>query len=117
MAQTAQLRRIDGTANEAQRVFSLQRAAYLRHPYPSYEERCDNLEKLDRILVANASEIAEAINADFGHRALEETMMAELFTTVDGLRDTRKRLRKWMRPQHRHVSVLFATASNRVIPQ
>src|SRR5207244_255685 len=44
-------------------------------------------------------------------------MIAELFTSVDGLRDTRKRLRKWMRPQRRHVSVLFATGSNRVIPQ
>src|SRR5262249_47862768 len=56
-------------------------------------------------------------NADCGQRPLEETMMAELFTSVDGVRDTRKRLRKWMRPERRHVSVLFATGSNRVIPQ
>src|SRR5262245_966219 len=117
MAQTAQLRRIDTAENEAQRVFALQRAAYLRHPYPSYEERRESLEKLERLLVDNATAIAEAINADFGHRAFEETMMAELFTSVDGVRDTRKRLRKWMRPERRHVSVLFATGSNRVIPQ
>src|SRR5215813_5341782 len=117
MAQTAQLRRIDTAENEAQRVFALQRAAYLRHPYPSYEERRESLEKLERLLVDNATAIAEAINADFGHRAFEETMMAELFTSVDGLRDARKRLRKWMRPQRRHVSFLFATGSNRVIPQ
>src|SRR5213075_787383 len=70
-----------------------------------------------RVLVDNATAIAEAINADFGHRAVEESMIAELFTSVDGLRDVRKRLRKWMRPQRRHVSVLFATGSNRVIPQ
>jgi coniferyl-aldehyde dehydrogenase len=117
MAQTAQLRQIDVPENEAQRVFKLQREAYLRHPYPSYAERRENLAKLERILVDNATAIAEAINADFGHRAFEESMMAELFTSVDGLRDTRKRLRKWMRPQRRHVSVLFATGSNRVIPQ
>ncbi len=117
MAQTAQLRRIDVTENEAQRVFKLQREAYLRHPYPSYEERRENLYKLERILVDNATAIADAINTDFGHRAFEETMMAELFTSVDGIRDARKRLRKWMRPQKRHVSVLFATGSNRVIPQ
>ncbi len=117
MAQTAQLRRIDVPENEAQRVFKLQREAYLRHPYPSYEERRQNLDKLERILVDDATAIAEAINADFGHRAFEESMMAELFTSVDGLRDTRKHLRKWMRPQRRHVSVLFATGSNRVIPQ
>jgi coniferyl-aldehyde dehydrogenase len=117
MAQTAQLRRIDVAENEAQRVFRLQREAYLRHPYPSLEERRENLLKLERILVDNASAIADAINADFGHRAFEESMMAELFTSVDGLRDTRKHLRKWMRPQRRPVSVLFATGSNRVIPQ
>lgn len=117
MAQTAQLRRIDVTENEAQRVYSLQREAYLKHPYPSYEERLANLDKLERILVDNASAIAEAINADFGHRAYEETMMAELFTSVDGIRDVRKKLRKWMKPQRRHVSILFATGSNRVIPQ
>ena len=117
MAQTAQLRQIEVAENEAQRVFSLQRAAYLRHPYPTYEERLENLRKLERVLVDNTTAIAEAINADFGHRAVEESLMAELFTSVDGIRETRKKLRKWMRPQKRHVSVMFATASNRVIPQ
>jgi coniferyl-aldehyde dehydrogenase len=116
MAQTAQLRRIDVAENEAQRVFKLQRAAALARPYPSYEERAENLYKLERVLVDNATAIAEAINADFGHRAVEETLMAELFTSVDGIRDARKKLKKWMRPQRRRVSVLFATGSNRVIP-
>jgi coniferyl-aldehyde dehydrogenase len=117
MAQTAQLRRIDAAENEAQRVFKLQREAYARHPYPSYEERIENLRKLERILVDNATAIAEAIGADFGHRAFEESLMAEVFASVDGIRDARKRLKKWMRPQRRHVSMLFATGRNRVIPQ
>lgn len=116
MPQTAQLRTFETVENEAQRVFKLQREAYLRHPYPSYEERIENLRKLDRLLVDNAKAIADAITADFGHRAFEESMMAELFTTVDGLRDVRKRLKKWMAPQRRHVSLLFATGHNRVIP-
>jgi coniferyl-aldehyde dehydrogenase len=117
MAQTAQLRRIDVTENEAQRVFALQRAAHLRHPYPTLAERRENLRKLERVLVENTDAIAAAISTDFGHRAVEETLMAELFTSVDGIRDVRKRLGKWMKPQRRHVSVLFATGSNRVIPQ
>jgi coniferyl-aldehyde dehydrogenase len=69
------------------------------------------------VAAGRASAIADAISADFGHRAFEESMMAELFTSVDGIRDAKKRLKKWMRPQRRHVSVLFATARNRVIPQ
>jgi coniferyl-aldehyde dehydrogenase len=117
MAQTAQLRQVEVIENEAQRVFALQRAAYLRHPYPSLAERRTSLEKLERILVDNGDAIADAINRDFGHRAAEETKLLELFGCIDGLRHTRKKLRKWMKPQRRHISMLFATGSNRVIPQ
>ena len=116
MAQTAQLRTIDSVENEAQRIFKLQREAYLRQPYPSYEERLDNLRKLDHVLTANATAIGDAINADFGHRAYEETLMAELFTSLEGIRDVSKKLKKWMAPQRRDVSILFATGRNRVIP-
>jgi coniferyl-aldehyde dehydrogenase len=117
MAQTAQLQRFDVIENEAQRVFTLQRQAYLHHPYPSLEERQENLRKLGRILVDNVDAIAEAINKDFGHRCAEESKMLEVFGSVDGIRYARKKLKKWMRPQRRHVSVQFATGSNRVIPQ
>lgn len=117
MAQTAQLRRVEVIDNEAQRIFALQREAYLRHPYPTLAERQENLAKLERILADNAEAIADAINRDFGHRAAEETKLLELFGCIDGIRHTRRKLRKWMKPQRRHVSVLFATGSNRVIPQ
>jgi coniferyl-aldehyde dehydrogenase len=117
MAQTAQLRKLDTVDNEAQRIFALQRAAYLRHPYPSLEERRANLDTVERILVDNADAIADAINADFGHRAAEESKLLEIFNCIDGIRAVKKKLPKWMKPQHRHVGVLFATGKNRVIPQ
>jgi coniferyl-aldehyde dehydrogenase len=116
MAQTAQHKPIETVDNEAQRVFKLQREAYLRHPYPSHDERIAHLRALDRVLVDNAAAIAEAISADFGHRAFEETMVAEVFVSVDGIRDVTKRLAKWMAPEKRHTSVLFASGHNRVIP-
>ena len=116
MAQTAQSRTFDIVENEAQRVFKLQREAYAREPYPSYDERIANLRKLDRLLVDNADAIAAAITEDFGHRATEETLAAEVFTTVDGIRDVTKRLKKWMAPQKRDVSIVFATGKNRVVP-
>jgi coniferyl-aldehyde dehydrogenase len=116
MAQTAQLRRLDTIENEAQRVYASQRAAYLRHPYPTLEERRESLDKIERILLDNVDAIAEAINRDFGNRCVEESKMLELFTCVDGIRYARRKLKKWMKPQRRHVSVLFATGRNRVIP-
>ncbi|HBZ69409.1 MAG TPA: coniferyl-aldehyde dehydrogenase [Deltaproteobacteria bacterium] len=117
MAQTAQLRRIEHPDNEAQRIFQLQREAYLQHPFPSLEERCARLRAVERILVENRDAIAEAIHRDFGHRCTEESLMLEVFTCVDGIRHTLKKLPRWMRPQRRSVSILFATGRNRLLPQ
>ena len=117
MAQTAQLRRIDRPENEAQRVFQLQREAHLRHPYPSLEERRERLRAVERVLLENRDAIAAAIHRDFGHRSTEESLMLELFSCVDGIRHALRKLPRWMRPQRRSVSLLFATGRNRVIPQ
>jgi len=117
MAQTAQLKKLDTIENEAQRVFQLQREAHLRDPYPDLKQRKENLTKLERILVDNVEAICEAITTDFGHRSAEETQILEILTIVDGIRDARKRLAKWMKPEKRHVSFLFAGGKNRVIPQ
>lgn len=117
MAQTAQLRRIDEPRNEAQRIFQLQREAYLRHPYPSVEERVRQLRAVERVLLDHRDAIAAAIRSDFGHRATEESLMLELFTCVEGIRHAVKHVGRWAKPQRRSVSLVFATGRNRVIPQ
>ncbi|MBN2359212.1 MAG: coniferyl aldehyde dehydrogenase [Deltaproteobacteria bacterium] len=117
MAQTSQSRHMDQVQNEAQRVFKLQRDAYLRDPYPSLADRRRWLRALDRLLIEEQEAIADAINADFGHRSAEETKMAEIFVAVEGIRDTLRHLRRWMRPQHRRTSVIFATGQSYVVPQ
>ena len=72
MAQTAQIRSIETIENEAQRVFKLQREAYLREPYPSLQERKARLDALERILLENVDAIVEAaarILEEHGHGA------------------------------------------------
>ena len=117
MAQTAQLRTIEFAENEAQRIYKLQHDAYLRDPYPNLEVRKERLRALERILLDNTDAIVDAIRQDFGHRCAEETKILELFPCVDGIRHSLKKLSKWMRPERRPVSVLFATGSNRLLPQ
>ena len=118
MAQTAQITVFPTEPqNEAQRVLQVQRNAYLDNPYPSREERLENLKKLEDILVDNQDAIAEAIRKDFGNRAVEESKLLELFLSIDGFRYCRKHLKKWMKPQRRGVSIWFAGASNRVLAQ
>ncbi|MEZ5567440.1 MAG: aldehyde dehydrogenase family protein [Halioglobus sp.] len=118
MAQTAQIAQFPSEPeNEAQRVLQAQRQAYLDNPYPSLEERLDNLLKLERLLVEHQEEIARAISEDFGNRSVEESKLLELFLSIDGIRYARKRLKKWMKPQRRGVSIWFAGGRNRLLAQ
>ena len=108
---------IDHTPSVVKEAFELQKRAYLENPYPDYQERHDNLLKLERILTDNRDEIAEAINKDYNGRSLYETKLLEIFGSVDGLKYCRKNLKKWMKVSKRHTSKWFFGAQNKVIPQ
>ncbi|MFJ4373931.1 coniferyl aldehyde dehydrogenase [Pseudomonas japonica] len=101
----------------ALRILSLQRAAQREQPIATLQERRQHLRRLERLLLDNREAICAAINADFGNRASQETLLLELFLSVDGIRDCHRRLARWIRPQRRRGSLWFAGARNRVIPQ
>ena len=105
------------TSSRFQQVFSNQRQASRRSPYPSLEERLDRLTKLEDLLTNNQEAIAQAISTDFGNRAAQETKMLEIFGLISGINYSKKRLKKWMKPQKRHVSLAFFGAKNTVLPQ
>ncbi|HAT7737791.1 TPA: aldehyde dehydrogenase family protein [Vibrio vulnificus] len=93
------------------------RDAFLRNPYPTYQKRLENLNKLESLIKAHQAEIIYAIEQDFGTRSISETGLLELFTSIETIRDAKKQLKKWMKPSHRHTSVWFFPAKNRVVPQ
>ena len=99
------------------KVLDAQRKAYYNQGIPSLEQRLETLNKVLGILRTNQRAIAEAISNDFGNRAHQETRLAELFLCIDGIKYTRKRLKKWMRPQKRSVSMWLLGARNTVVPQ
>ena len=98
-------------------LLSAQKDAYDSQGIPSLEHRLASLNDLFNILKTNQHAIAEAISKDFGHRAQQETQLAELFLCIDGIRYIRKHLKKWMRPQKRSTSIWLLGSGNRVIPQ
>ena len=98
-------------------LLSAQKDAYDSQGIPSLEHRLASLNDLFNILKTNQHAIAEAISKDFGHRAQQETQLAELFLCIDGIRYIRKHLKKWMRPQKRSTSIWLLGSGNKVIPQ
>jgi coniferyl-aldehyde dehydrogenase len=117
MAQTAQMHSFLEPYTEAQKVYMLQRKAYMDDPFPHYASRIENLKKLEKLISDNTEAIAEAIYKDFGHRSPIETKLLEVFSSLSGIRYTLRHLKRWMKPQNREVSIIFMTGRNRVIPQ
>jgi aldehyde dehydrogenase (NAD+)/coniferyl-aldehyde dehydrogenase len=52
----------------------------------------------------HADGIRDAIAADFGMRASQETLLLEQFTSLEGIAHARRHLRRWMKTERRHVA-------------
>jgi coniferyl-aldehyde dehydrogenase len=99
-------------------AFQKQRQAYLSDPIPDLAQRREDLLTLKRLLSENVDQVIAAISADYGNRSRHETLFAEIITVTDGINDAIRHLKRWMKPQRRHVDrFLYPGAKNRLIPQ
>src|SRR5690554_6790872 len=96
------------------RVFEAQKKAFRANPMPSLTERKENLKRLKRALLSNQDRLTDAIDRDFSCRSKDESLIAEVMPSIQGINYTLKNLGDWMKPSKRHVSVLFQPASNKV---
>ena len=92
-------------------------AAHLRDGTPDKAVRLDRLGRIAALVKDNQDRIVTAIDADFGGRAREETQLAEIFTTLAGVRHARGHVAKWMRPRRRAVDLAFRPARARLLAQ
>ena len=94
-----------------------QRAAFLREGPPSLAARRRDLMRLKDAVLARQEEFVTALNADFGHRARQESLLLDLGSVVGTIKYLHRNLRRWMRPERRSVAMVFFPGSNRVVYQ
>lgn len=102
---------------DLQRLLQRQRDAFAAQPMPGAEQRIQWLTALRERLVAHRESLIEAISRDFGNRAREETLMAELMPSLHAIDYAKKRVRRWMKPSRRKVGLVFQPASAQVVYQ
>ncbi len=100
-----------------QGLFAAQKAAYLASPYPTVSARKNQLKNLKKMLLENQDAFVAAIHADFGNRSRHETLLAELFPSVEGINHAIKHVSSWSKPKRRPLSIWFQPAGARLIPQ
>lgn len=96
-----------GAPSRMEQTLVLQRQAFLRDGPPTLNQRKADLRALKAALLARRDDIARAVRADFGHRSPHETALMELLPVVQGINYQLRHLRRWMRPQKRHVPLHF----------
>ena len=98
-------------------TFAAQRKAFTGNPMPPAAQRRQWLKSLREALLADQQQLIEAVDTDFSGRSADETLLAELLPSVQGIRHAERHLRRWMRPARRAVGLAFQPASARVLYQ
>ncbi|MBU2112797.1 MAG: coniferyl aldehyde dehydrogenase [Gammaproteobacteria bacterium] len=95
-----------------------QRLAYHADPVPTLAQRLADLEALKALIRDNEAALVDAVNADYGSRCRFETRFSEILMVLEDIARTKKQLKKWLKPQRRHIDrLLFPTSSCTVMPQ
>lgn len=95
-----------------------QRQAYHADPVPDLAARQADLRQLAALIKDHEAALVEAVNADYGSRSRFETRFSEILLVLDDISRTSKQLKKWLKPQKRHIDkLLYPTSSCIVLPQ
>jgi coniferyl-aldehyde dehydrogenase len=78
-----------------------QKAACIREGLPSAETRVGRLDKSIQLLCKHSDALCEAMNADFGHRSVDQSRFSDISGSIDALKFAKKNVRSWMRSEKR----------------
>ena len=87
-----------------QAILDAQKAAHLRDGAPSLQRRIDWLNRCIGLMVDNATEIEQALNADFGARSAEATRLTDIAGSIGPLKYARDHVAKWMKGEKRKTT-------------
>jgi len=102
---------------QLQGVLGTQREAFKADNFPTYGQRISDLKALKKILLNNQQDFIESLSDDFGHRSEDDSRIGDILTTVMGINYSIKRLKSWMKPQKKHIGILFQPAKGKVCYQ
>ena len=89
----------------------------MRDGPPTLAERRRDLHKLKGAILAHEEDFVSALNADFGHRSREETLMLDVGSTAAAIHYLLQNLLSLIRPEPRGVAMIFQPSTNRVVYQ
>lgn len=94
-----------------------QKNAFYKNPFPDLSARKNKLKRLRSLILENMDEICDALDLDFDGRSHNETKTIECFPALLSINYTLKRLKRWMKPQRKRMSIWFQPSNNTLFHQ
>ncbi len=88
----------DTSIQRLERVFQLQKQAFLKNPYPSAQERIELMGRVPGMLKKYRQEILEALDQDFCGHSREQGDLLEIIGMFDRAKYNMDNVKKWMKP-------------------
>ncbi|MFG6455219.1 coniferyl aldehyde dehydrogenase [Roseateles sp. BYS96W] len=98
-------------------ALTTQRRAFEAERMPTLEVRRDRLARLLKMTRDHGEALAAAMAQDFGHRARQESLLADLFTVESAARHAIKHLRGWMKTRRVATPLHFLPGHNVLMRQ
>lgn len=84
-------------------ILARQHKAFLAEGPVSAETRIDRLDRAINLVFENQAALVDAMSADFGNRSRHQTLMSDIYNSIEGLKHVKKHVRGWMKPEKRKV--------------
>ncbi len=100
-----------------QEIFEAQQRSFAGDVNPGWAARDGRLARLAMMTEMHGDDIAAAISADFSHRSLHETALAEVFVVLSGINHARSHLKAWMKTRRVGTKLHFFPGYSRIMRQ
>jgi len=88
---------------DLQAIVRAMKQAHLAHGPATAAQRQDRLQRAARLISGHHAALAQAMSADFGHRATYQSMAADVMTSVKMLNYAAEQLPRWMQAEPAEV--------------
>ncbi|WP_299493040.1 coniferyl aldehyde dehydrogenase [uncultured Shewanella sp.] len=95
-------------------ILNVQRSDFQAQPTPSLAQRVTQLKQLKAALINYQVPLQQALCEDFGHRSLDDSLIADILPCINNINYTIKNLKKWSQPTRRHSGLLLMPAKLKV---
>ena len=83
------------TFDEMNKVLKEQKEFFNKNGAPSIDLRIDRLERLKTLIMENRYDFVDALNADFGNRSKNASMLSDVYGIMPAINLAIKNVKKW----------------------